>query len=209
MNGYEAYKIYVSLKAHFGGDKYDFFRFGKLSPKIETFENRKDRHFFDKLAKRHANEESMVRFLVSQMHDNPSLWIGSMMGEEANQRFLVWRKRNERLSYQFGEDIKTLIHYASIHEDFTPQSWVKLFVCDGKNHPKIFKLLLQKRITPETFCLLDYLTEFTNTWDSKLKTDPVWTEYRKTIRGYRPFVVHAANLQNIKESVKKILCEST
>ena len=209
MNGYEAYKIYVSMKAHFRGDKYDFFRYGRISPKPQTFENRKDRHFFDKLAKRYTNEENMVHFLLSQMQENPNMWIGSMLGEEANQRFLEWRKRNERLTYLFGEDIKTLIKYASIHDNFTPDAWSKLFICENKNHPKILRLLMQKKISPETFCILDQMLEFTNSWQSSLSGDPVWDEMRGRVIGYGGFLKHTANLQTLKESVRKILCEST
>ena len=209
MNGYEAYKIYVSMKAHFRGDKYDFFRYGRISPKVQTFENRKDRHFFDKLAKRHCTEESMIHFLLSQMQENPNMWIGTMLGEEANQRFLEWRKRTERLTYQFGEDIKTLVTYASIHEDFTPNAWSKLFVCENNNHPKIMKLLMQKKITPETFCVLDKMLSFTNNWNSSLTGDPVWEEMRGRTIGYRGFLEHTINIQTLKETVRKILCEST
>ena len=187
MNGYEAYKIYVSMKAHFRGDKYDFFRYGRISPKVQTFENRKDRHFFDKLAKRHCTEESMIHFLLSQMQENPNMWIGTM----------------------FGEDIKTLVTYASIHEDFTPNAWSKLFVCENNNHPKIMKLLMQKKITPETFCVLDKMLSFTNNWNSSLTGDPVWEEMRGRTIGYRGFLEHTINIQTLKETVRKILCEST
>jgi hypothetical protein len=209
MNGYEAYKLYVSLKAHFRGDRYDFFKYGRISPKHQTFENRKDRHFFDKLAKRYSNEETMIQFLVSQMHENPNIWIGSMIGEEANQRYLEWRKRNERLTYQFGEDIKTLIRYASLHHDFTPNAWGSMFMAEKGNHPKILKLMMQKKICPETFCLLDHMMNFTDRWNSKLQNDPVWDEMQGRVRGYRMFVINSANIQNLRESVKKILCEST
>jgi hypothetical protein len=209
MNGYEAYKIYVSMKAHFRGDKYDFFRYGRISPKVQTFENRKDRHFFDKLAKRYCTEESMIHFLLSQMQENPNMWIGTMLGEESNQRFLEWRKRTERLTYQFGEDIKTLVKYASIHEDFTPNTWSKLFVCENNNHPKIMKLLMQKKITPETFCVLDKLLSFTKNWNSQLTGDPVWEEMRGRMIGYGGFLEHTINIQTLKETVRKILCENT
>lgn len=209
MNGYDAYRIYVSLKAHFRGDRYDFFKFGKIAPKVQTYENRKDRHFFDKLAKKHSTETAMVQFLVSQMQENPNLWVGSMLGEEANQRYLEWRRRTERLTYQFGEDIKTLVRYASIHEQFTPDAWGKLFIVENGNHPKILKLLLQKKISPETFCILDHITGFTKSWNSKLQNDPIWDEMSGRIRGYTAFAIGAANLQTLRESVKKILCDST
>lgn len=209
MNGYDAYRIYVSLKAHFRGDRYDFFKYGRIAPKVQTFENRKDRHFFDKLAKKYSNDETMVQFLISQMQENPNIWVGSMIGEEASQRYLEWRKRNERLTYQFGEDVKTLIRYASLHEKFTPDAWSRLFVVENSNHPKILKLLMQKKITPETFCILDHMLSFTESWNSKMQNDPIWEEMAGRIRGYRTFVAHAANVQTLKESIRKILCEST
>jgi hypothetical protein len=113
------------------------------------------------------------------------------------------------LTYQFGEDIKTLVTYASIHEDFTPNAWSKLFVCENNNHPKIMKLLMQKKITPETFCVLDKMLSFTNKWNSSLTGDPVWEEMRGRTIGYRGFLEHTINIQTLKETVRKILCEST
>jgi hypothetical protein len=209
MNGYDAYRIYVSLKAHFRGDRYDFFKYGRIAPKVQTFENRKDRHFFDKLAKKYSTDETMVQFLVSQMQENPNTWVGSMIGEEANQRYLEWRRRNERLTYQFGEDIKTLVRYSSLHEKFTPNAWSRLFIVENGNHPKILKLLMQKKITPETFCILDQMLSFTESWNLKMENDPIWQEMSGRIRGYRTFVSNAANIQSLKESIRKILCEST
>ena len=209
MNGYEAYRIYVSLKAHFRGGNYDFFRYGRLTPKVQTYETRKDRHFFDKLAKRHPLEENMVKFLLSQIQEDPNMWVGSMLGEEANQRYLEWRKRNERLSYQFGEDVKTIIKYASIHENFTPSAWGNMFVVSEKgNHPRILKLLMQKKIAPESFCVLDGMLNFTKSWDSKLQGDPVWEEMKARLNGYKSFVLHFSNMDNLKESVRRILSES-
>lgn len=209
MNGYEAYKIYVSLKAHFRGGNYDFFRYGRINPKMQTFETRKDRHFFDKLAKRYPLEENLVRFLLSQMQEDPNIWVGSMLGEEANQRYLEWRKRNERMTYQFGEDIKTIIKYASIHQDFTPNAWGEMFVAEGSgNHPKIFKLLLQKKIVAETFCALDNMLHFTKSWDTKMAGDPVWDEMKMKLKGYNSFVLHFSNMDILKETVRRILSES-
>lgn len=210
MNGYEAYRIYVSLKAHFRGGNYDFFRFGRIAPKPQTFETRKDRHFFDKLAKRYPLEENLVRFLLSQLQEDPNMWVGSMLGEEANQRFLEWRKRNERLTYQFGEDIKTIIKYASIHEDFTPSAWGRMFVVEKSGtHPRILKLLMQKKIVPETFCALDNMLHFTKSWDDRMMGDPVWEEMKARLKGYGSFVLHFSNMDNLRETVRTILSEST
>lgn len=209
MNGFEAYRIYVSLKAHFRGGNYDFFRYGRITPKVQTYETRKDRHFFDKLAKKYPLEENLVRFLLSQMHEQPNMWVGSMLGEEANQRFLEWRKRNERLSYQFGEDVKTIIKYATIHEDFTPDAWGNMFIVQEKgNHPRILKLLMQRKICTETFCALDNMLNFTKSWDLKMQGDPVWEELKMRIKGYNSFVLHFSNMDGLRQTVRRILSES-
>jgi hypothetical protein len=115
------------------------------------------------------------------------------------ERIELSKGGRQLLTGRTGEDIKTLVKYASIHEDFTPNTWSKLFVCENNNHPKIMKLLMQKKITPETFCVLDKLLSFTKNWNSQLTGDPVWEEMRGRMIGYRGFLEHTINIQTLKD----------
>ena len=51
MNEFEAYKHYLALKLHFSSD-YDYFKYnGKTNATQQSFEKRKDRFRFSKLAR--------------------------------------------------------------------------------------------------------------------------------------------------------------
>jgi len=52
------------------------------------------------------------------------------------------------------------------------------------------------------------MLNFTKSWDSKLQGDPVWEEMKARLNGYKSFVLHFSNMDNLKESVRRILSES-
>jgi hypothetical protein len=62
---YEAYKDYLALRNHFNNEKYDYFLYnGKVSGSVASFEKRKDRFFFEKLAKHRDPHGLMVANFV-------------------------------------------------------------------------------------------------------------------------------------------------
>ena len=65
MKPFEVYQTFLTLKAHFRNNGFDFHRFGKVKVLPETFERRKDRYFFEKLSKKYSGDE-LVEFLLSQ-----------------------------------------------------------------------------------------------------------------------------------------------
>ena len=51
MTGFEVYKMYLALKQHFTKQDYDYFKYrGKVRANEKSFEQRRDRYFFKKLA---------------------------------------------------------------------------------------------------------------------------------------------------------------
>ena len=70
MDGYEVYKIYLSLKLHFSKDNYNFFTFnGKSRASLKSFENRKDKYFFKKLGLKFQRQE-LIEFFVKRSFQN-------------------------------------------------------------------------------------------------------------------------------------------
>ena len=62
MNAFKIYKFYVAIKRHFNDDKYDFFKYrGKLRLNESSFENRKDKYLFTKL----ASQEDCLNLVVA------------------------------------------------------------------------------------------------------------------------------------------------
>ena len=81
---FDAYKQYLSLKNHFTKEKYDYHKYcGKSRATVQSFYKRKDRFWFEKLA-RNKDDKEVVEFFVSNFitcTDPSKLWIGEMMRE--------------------------------------------------------------------------------------------------------------------------------
>ena len=58
MTGFEVYKVYLALKQHFTKQEYDYFKYhGKVRANENSFEQRRDRYFFKKLATSYSASE--------------------------------------------------------------------------------------------------------------------------------------------------------
>ena len=108
---FDAYKSYLSLKNHFTKEKYDYHKYcGKSRATVKSFYKRKDRFWFEKLA-RNKSDKEVIEFFVSNFIDctDPAkLWIGEMI-REGEDRYVSWKKRTQSLSYLFKR--KRLIKY--------------------------------------------------------------------------------------------------
>ena len=71
MTGYEVYQMYLALKMHFTKDSYDFVKYkGRVSASEKSFEERRDRYFFKKLATKYEGSK-ILDYLVANFMDNP------------------------------------------------------------------------------------------------------------------------------------------
>lgn len=175
-SSFEVYKDYVALKNHFSTPNYDYVKYnGKTGVKLASFNNRKDKIFFEKLAKRPDYHD----FLVANLSYDHKLWIRDIAySDEADKRFLEWKKRNQSLSYIFKNEI---------HEELT-KPFNYNFICHDGGHPPILKIYLGGRICLETFCILSDLAGSITYWDKKMEYDPVWEEQSLKIKKYIPFI---------------------
>jgi hypothetical protein len=187
MTGFEAYQNFLSLKQHFNHESYDYFRYnGKLRLNPSTFESKKDRFFFDKLAKK----KDVIGYIVANLLVDNCNWIGDLFSDKAENNYTEWLKRKESLSYIFTGDISNL------GDDFNKN----LIVVDGQ-HPPLLKLLRQKKISLETVVILNDIVNFLPHWKKSIKDSVVWPNYyRKTLK-YKPF------LEYNKPKLKKLLKE--
>jgi|TARA_B100000035_G_scaffold309510_1_gene315804 hypothetical protein len=180
MMPFDAYKCYLSLKNHFTKDSYDYHKYcGKSRATVQAFYKRKDRFWFEKLA-RNKDDKEVVEFFVSNFitcTDPSKLWIGEMI-REGEGRYTDWKKRNQSLSYIFKGEIE------SVFED---NNFDSMFVINGSSHPRILKLYLSGDVSIETFVILDRILGFKNQFDSKL-SDPVWETVSMRMKKYSPFL---------------------
>lgn len=169
MSAFEAYKEYVALKNHFNKPDYDFIKYnGKTGLKVSSFEKRKDKIFFEKLAK----IENYHEFLVANFSVNPKLWIRDLSySEDAKLIYQDWKKRNQSITYLYKKEFRKILEDKG-----------------GQQHPAAIRLYLGGEISLESLCIFVAMTNAIETWDNKLEYDPVWEDLKLKIVKYTPFV---------------------
>ena len=195
MMPFDAYRCYLSMKNHFTKDKYDYHKYrGKSRATVQSFYKRKDRFWFEKLA-RNKSDQEVVEFFVSNFitcTDPGKLWIGEMI-KDGEGRYTEWKKRNQSLSYVFKEETESL---------FSDGNFDSMFAMDGTRHPQILKEYLRKNISIETLVILDKVLGFRENFDSHLK-DPVWETVSMRIKKYSPFL--NIDVQRYKQILKQVV----
>ena len=175
----DAYRCYLALKNHFTKEKYDYFKYcGKSRASVETFYKRRDRFWFEKVA-RNKNDKEVVDFFVANFvscSDPQTLWIGEIM-KEGEDRYTSWKKRVQSLTYIFKDEAEKL---------FENQKVDQVFDC-SKGHPIILKKYLSGEISLETLVICDKVFQYSDNFSKKLK-DPVWESVNMKVKKYNSFL---------------------
>lgn len=185
MSAFECYKEYLALKNHFTKPSYDYFKYnGKSNAKVDSFNSRKDRLWFQKLAK----HPDVHNFLVANFAKNEKAWIKELAySEDAEKTYKDWLKRNQSLSYQFKKDLKEIM-----------PSFDANFMVFKNLHPYLLRSYLGGTVSLETMCILLDLTGAKKHWDSKMEYDPIYQEVKMKIEKYTPFIKYdKEKLRNI------------
>jgi len=179
MTEFEAYKMYLALKAHFQTDDYDVVKMrGRIRASRKSFDGMGKEFAFRRLIKVYDTDEAVCNFMVANFIDG-SRW-GGVFDVEAAKKYMSWQRRNQSLSYVFEQDLNRL------SEEATDDGVTDIFKHDSGSHPYILKAFLRNSITPETLVILDRITGFAA--DIQLDSDPSWTPVSRMIRKYRPFL---------------------
>lgn len=188
MTPFEVYREYITLKKHFTTDSYDYFKYkGKGRVSVDSFNKRKDRLFFEKLAK-HKDPSG---FVLASLLKNNNAWIRDIAySEDAENNYIEWLKRKQSLTFLISEDLEKL------QFPFDANFVVK----DGQLSP-ILVTYLGGTLHLETLCVLADLAGCIKYWDKQLKDNIVWQEIGRTIKKYTPFIRYD------KEKVKKIVLD--
>ena len=174
MKPFEAYTTYLAVKNHFDREGYDFFKYhGKVPAKVESFYARKDRYFFEKLARNHGT--NLVEFLVANFMVSDNVYSRDLTHEEAERVYRDWGKRTSGLTYQFQQDLEKV-----------PDLREAIAVRDGQ-HPMLLKMYMKKSVAPETVLIMDSFIGFIEKWDEKIEDRGMWPNVKKKLVKYRPF----------------------
>ena len=188
MNEFEAFQEYVSLKAHFSREAFDYFKYnGKTNVSVKTYEGRSDRWFFRKLAKLPQPKE----FLVSAFLNDPEAWIGNIVRDDSLTR--IHRERMAR--------VESLTYHMKSELESTDLHLKTLLSVEG-DRPVIIKLHSQGKVSLETATVLSHVSGVIPKWDSKISDDIVWPRTRFKMVKYAPFISY--DKQKIVTMIKQL-----
>lgn len=193
MTGYEAFCLYTGLKLHFTSS-YDFFKYnGKVRVTVDAFDNRKDKYYFHRIARKY-NKEEFTDFLVANFLDNPGVWIGKLLDEEANERYVQYQKNMQSLSYIFEEDCRHLFDSIDNPNDILKTSG---------EHPVLLKKAFRGEVSIQTVYILNQILNFIPVWKQKIVDTIVWPNYESKLNKYSGFI--RVDLTKYKLVLKKCL----
>ena len=198
--GFDVFKTYLAVKNHFTTD-YDYNKYGgRVTAKLESFTKRPDRYFFHKLSKKY-NEKDILDFFVSNFAIDGNKWIGNVLNNEGTENYTRYRKYKEAFGYHFRNDCMAIVY------DFSRRgiSFNDGFSVSNGQHPRVLRLLIQKKIHIQTAIVLDSILSFSKVWDKEITEKVVWPKIAHTIPKLKPFVNF--NFTEAKLIVKEIFVD--
>jgi hypothetical protein len=194
VSAFDTWSIYAAIKLHFNEGTYDAFKFNFKGPRLKesTFAARRDRYFFEKLARRYVKRKIVIEFFTANVITD-RLWIGDMSDEV----YSLWQSRMQSLEYTFKTQMSELATYT--HRQCI--TFDSLFVSNG-DLPLLFKLYASDKLSLETLCVLDILCGY-STRINKNTSDPMGLlkNMSHKVNRYKPFIVDKINKQKAKEIV--------
>tara|TARA_B100000900_G_scaffold265477_1_gene226508 strand:- start:4595 stop:5209 length:615 start_codon:yes stop_codon:yes gene_type:complete len=182
--GFDVFKIYMAVKLHFTTDTYDYYKYGgKVNCKLDTFTKRNDRYFFHKLSTMYGKDD-ILDFFVSNFLADSKKWVGSLLRNDGKEVYLEYRKVKEAFEYNFRSDCVFLA------DDFNTSGISfdgGLLVHNGQ-HPRLLRLLLQKKIRIQTAVVLDNILSYCKNWSKEIKERVVWPHWENKIIKLKPFM---------------------
>jgi hypothetical protein len=206
MTGFDVYKLYLSVKLHFTTDNYNFFQYqGKTNASKVSFDKRKDKYFFDKLANKY-NQEALIEYFVSQFATQQDVWVGNIVKGQGEKTYYSWKKKTQSLQQTFTEELDILL--SLITEPYS-SNFDTLFKCNlDSTHPLILRTYFKKTIGLETLVIINKVLPFISNLDKEL-SDPIWSTTKNKILRYSPFLhVNTMEYRNIIKN-KVIRCQSS
>ena len=182
--GFDVYKTYLAVKLHFASDTYDYYKYGgKVNAKLDTFTKRKDRYFFHKLSTKYA-EADILDFFVANFLADSKRWIGNLLANDGRGVYLDYKKQKESFVYHFKQDCGTIV------SDFSRRglSFDDGFLCANGQHPRMLRLLIQKKISYQTAVVLNHFLGFVKNWDKEITEKVVWPEISLKVARVKPFI---------------------
>jgi len=173
-DSFGAYVKFLALRKHFTADNYDYFKYnGKVRANFDTFISRNDAYSFAKLSKK----DDVEGLILSNILINKSCWVRDLLDSEGEARHTNWRKKIESLGYIFKSEL------AHLNDEYKQN-----FISRDGQHPLLMTLLLQRKISLETFTILAHSANIFSYWQEKVVDKHVSFDIINKSRKYKPFL---------------------
>ena len=196
--GFDVFKVYLAVKLHFTSN-YDYFEYdGKVNCKLETFTKRNDRYFFHKLSTKYGKDQ-ILDFFVANFCENDKKWVGNLLQNDGRETYLNYKKIKDNFKYHFRNEFTNIVN------DFSAKriSFDDGFLCRDGQHPRLLRLLIQRRASFQTIIVLDQVLSFIKNWNKQIKERVVWTKIAHKISKLKPFIKY--NETECKLIMKEII----
>lgn len=175
MNSFEVYVDYLALKRHFSSE-YNYFKYnGKVSASVASFEKRKDKVFFERLA-RHIPDPHA--FLVANLVLDEKAWIRDLSySEEARRNYEERERRIQSLSYTLRNELMAIdgsLDSILRGTEFGP--------------PTLIRAYLKGVVSLETLVVVADVTRCYGAWKKRYSDDPMISETLFKMNKYLPFL---------------------
>ena len=179
---FEVYRYYLALRLHFTTDQYDAIKQkGKVRASRQAFAKRNDLIAIRKIAETYSDKD-IVNFLVANFITGDR-W-GGVFDTEAKERFMLWKKRIESLSYTFEKEIS----YLQLQMEKQSKPFDYVFAPSKNEHPYILKSYLRRTTSIETLVILNNFYNFVDNFDKEYYNDLMWPDISRIIKKYSPFL---------------------
>jgi hypothetical protein len=179
-HGYSAFALYNSLKLHFSSPSYDYFKYhGKTNVSESSFMKRKDKYSFYKLSRKY-NLEELKNYYISNFLEGDVKWVGAISGLEGEETYKKWQSRNQRLTYQFEQDIIYLFNKYELKDILSVSG----------SYPKLLEEMMQENVMIETVVILNDMMNFFPMWQKKISDDIIWPNWKLKLEKYAPFLYY-------------------
>ena len=127
--------------------------------------------------------------------------FGNVLNNEGSENYTRYRKYKEAFGYHFRNDCVAIVH------DFSRRgiSFNDGFRIINGQHPRVLRLLIQKKIHIQPAIVLDTILSFSKVWNKEITEKVVWPKIAHTITKLKPFVNF--NFTEAKLIVKEIFVD--
>lgn len=176
--------LYLMIKLHMSG-KYDAIKYNwKYGISQASFNNRRDKRFFESIAYKYRLHELTYLFVSSFLMKKDD-WIGGASSEQAGINYRQYDSLLRIYNKEFTKELEIIFMLCKRDN----LKLTDIFKYDqNKGSSRIFELLKLGIIKYETFLILDRMFNFINVYD-ELSEDYEWMQYSAILRAYRKLLI--------------------